>query len=180
MAGHQCGGGEGCCGGSKHGADGGCGCGGGCGGAVPPSDNNPLQVTIHPLEEAFLAKLAQTPFLPVAQFVLHSQNPTQDPHMSLEPVYLETGKETLEEVKKIGEVMLSLADKNIISLDYDRPLEGSDPNLFQASEAFAMLQKTVEEGKTEENFPYEPPVIFPGSVCLTALGDLVIEQLDFS
>ncbi len=174
---------NGCCGGSTH-ATGGCGgggCGGcGCGGGSAPSGENPLEIRISPLEETMLSKLSQCPFLPVAQFILKSSRPEEQPHMSLEPVYLETGTESLEQVKHYGQTLLELADKDVVSLDYSSPLEGSDYKLFQNSSAYALLVQTVEEGKKDPEFPYLPPEIVKGSLCLTALGELVIEQLDFS
>lgn len=174
---------SGCCGGSSHGT-GGCGgsCGGGCScsGAVPNSSENPLEVRISPLEETMLGKLSQCPFLPVAQFILKSTRPEEQPHMSLEPVFLETGAESLEQVKHFGQTLLELADKNIVSLDYSCPLEGSDYSIFQNSSAYALLMQTVEDGKQDPQFPYLPPEIVQGSLCLTALGELVIEQLDFT
>lgn len=181
MSEHQCGSGDSCCGGSSH-SSGGCGgCGGGCGGgAVPQNSENPLEVHISPAEEAFLAKLSQCPFLPVVQMVLRSNIPETQPHMSLEPVFLETGDEALEQVKLTGQTLLMLEDKNIISLDYTCPLEGSDYSLFQNSAAFALLVDTIEQGKSDPDFPYSPPEIVEGSVCLTAIGELVIDQLDFS
>ncbi len=173
MSEHGCGG---CCGGhdkgeSHHGCG---GCGGGCGGNA-----DPLQVHITPEEEKILEKLAQCPFLPVAQFLLKSSQSDHLTNLALSPVYLETGKETLPQIKEIGQILLDLEEKDLISLDFNSPLEGSDPRLFQDSDAYHLLEKTVEEGKATGEFLFDAPEIEFGSLCLTALGDLVIEQLDF-
>lgn len=173
-----------CCGGANH-AEGasscgsGC-CGGSCGGAsMPQNGENPLEVHINPSEESFLQKLAQCPFLPVAQYLLTSSQDDELGNMALSPVFLETGAESLEEIKALGDVMLSLEERSIISLDFDSPLQGTDETLFYKSSSFALLEKTVEEGKAQEDFLFDAPTIIFGSVCLTALGDLVVDQLDF-
>lgn len=173
MSEHGCGG---CCGGHDHTEEShGCGgCGGGCGG-----QSQPLEVHITPQEEAFLSKLAQCPFLPVAQFLLKSKQSDHLTNLALSPVYLETGKETLPQIKEIGQVILSLEDKDLLSLDFDQALEGSDPRLFQDSDAYHLLEKTVEEGKATGEFLFDLPLIEFGSIGLTPMGELVIEQLDF-
>lgn len=176
----------GCCGGHDdpnhvHGSCGG-GCSGcGCGGhnGLPESEKNPLEVHITPKEEEFLQKLAQTPFLPVAQYLLTSKESEHITNAALSPVFLETGKETVAEIKAVGHVLLDLEERSIISLDFDSPLEGTDESVFYDSDSFALLKETVEEGKAKEEFIFHAPSIQFGSVCLTALGDLIIDQLDF-
>ncbi len=165
---------SGCGGCGTHGPSG-CGgsCGGGCGGGIPQS-SNPLEVTISPPEEAFLQKLAQCPFLPVARFLFRAKNPEAQEHMSLEPVFLETGEEDFPLIKGNAHVILSLLQKNIVSVDYDSPLEGSDPAVY--TKALGILQDAVSQNGEE----FLPPELVQGSVCLTAVGDLVIEQLDFT
>lgn len=177
MADHQC------CGGANH-ADGASSCGGcggscGCSSGLPDNTENPLEVHISPNEERFLQKLAQCPFLPVAQYLLTSSQDDELGNMALSPVFLETGTETLDEIKAVGEVILGLEDRSIISLDFDAPLQGTDETLFYKSSSFALLEQTVEEGKAREDFLFDAPTIIFGSVCLTALGDLIVDQLDF-
>lgn len=172
-----------CCGGGchanqNHQASGCGGCGGGCGGASTGS-NSPLEVQISEKEEAFFQKLAQSPFLPVAKFLMKSVQPEELGDLELAPVFLESGAETLEEIKFRGHTLLQLEHKSLISIDYDSPLEGSDRNLYHNSDAFAQLQKTVNEGKSSGEFLFDGPSVILGSICLTALGDLVLEQLDF-
>ncbi|MFI3253240.1 MAG: hypothetical protein R3Y63_02705 [Eubacteriales bacterium] len=174
MSEHGCGGGcsshnSGGCGGcGSHGAG---GCGGGSG--IPDSDN-PLEVMITPQEEIFLQKLSQCPFLPVAQFLLRAKDPNEQGHMSLEPVFVETGDEDFSEIKRQAEVILILAQKNIVSVDFDAPLEGSDYSIFNNS--FQTLSNAVADSQEE----FYPPEMVCGSVCLTAVGDIVVEQLDFT
>lgn len=176
---------------------GGCGCGGGgcggncscasggecgsgcCGSALPAESKNPLEVEITDGEAMFLEKLAQCPFLPVAEFVVRNSESDDIGSLALSPVFLETGRETLDEIKEIGQIILGLEQKDIISLDFECALDGTDENLFFQSDAYHLLEKTVEEGKGEENFIFDHAAIEFGSVCLTAVGDLVVDQLDF-
>lgn len=166
-----------CCGGGCH--EGGTSDCSSCSCGLPTSDENPLEVHISPEEEQFLQKLAQCPFLPVAQFLLQSSQSDHLNNMALSPVFLETGTESLDEIHQLKNVLLALEDRNIISLDFDAPLQGTDEALFYNSTSFALLNQTVEEGKGQEGFLFDSTNIEFGSVCLTALGDLVVEQLDF-
>lgn len=178
---------SGCCGGSEEGHGGCCGssvsqgCGpcSACDNGLPPSDKNPLEVYISTEEEAFLGKLAQCPFLPVAQYLLTSSQSEHLTNLALSPVFLETGKETLDEIKGVGEIMLDLEERSIISLDFDAPLEGTDESLFYESFSFGLLKETVEEGRAREDFLFDAPTIVFGSVCLTALGDVIVDHLEF-
>ena len=87
-------------------------------------------------EIRMLLRLAQIPFLPIARKTDGE-----------EPVYLE---ETGEEY---GKILLCLEKKDLISLDYDKPLRG---------------------------FSYEAYTGFPvrGSMALTARGQVVVELLE--
>lgn len=168
---------EGCCGGSCSSSGSGCG---GCSGAdLPPSDKNPLEVHISPEEEQFLKKLAQSPFLPIVQYVMTSSKSEHLTNMALSPVFLETGSESLDEIKALGDIILDLEERSIISLDFDTPLEGTDESIYYNSVSFQLLKDAIEDGKKQTEFLFDAPSIVFGSVCFTALGDLIIDQLEF-
>ena len=67
-------------------------------------------------EMNFLKELGRIPFLPVARTL-----------GDLTPVYLEEGEERKEEFSLLLQI---LEKKNLISLDYDKPLKGMDEALY--------------------------------------------------
>ena len=67
-------------------------------------------------EMDFLKELGQVAFLPVARNL-----------GDLEPVYLEEGAEKREEY---GRLLQVLEKKNLISLDFDKPLKGFDESAY--------------------------------------------------
>ena len=79
---------------------------GGCGSMLALTDG----------EIAFLQKLGQIPFLPVARKA-----------DDMTPVYLEDSDHTREEYSLILQV---LETKGLISLDYDKPLKGVDMTAY--------------------------------------------------
>ena len=102
---------------------------GGCTGAL----------VLNPGEVEMLLKLAQIPFLPIARRM-------DDPS----PVYLEDTRYTPEEYSLI---LQCLEKKNLISLDFDKPLAGFDDTAYFA-------------------WPIR------GSMALTARGQQVVELLE--
>lgn len=106
-----------------------CGKCGGCGSAM----------VLAPEEIDMLRLLGQIPFLPVARRA-----------DSLTPVYLEDGELSPEEYSL---VLQCLEKRGLISLDYDRPIQG----------AYSLA--------------YDPYPI-KGSIALTAGGQQVLEILD--
>ena len=107
-------------------------CAGSCGGCA-------RELTLTLGEIAMLEKLAQIPFLPIARRM-------DDPS----PVYLEDTRYTPEEYSLI---LQCLEKKNLISLDFDKPLAGFDDTAYSA-------------------WPIR------GSMALTARGQQVVELLE--
>ena len=90
-------------------------------------------------EIEFLMELGQVAFLPVARKL-----------GDLEPVYLEAGEDKKEE---FGLLLQVLEKKNLISLDFDKPLKGFDGAAYAA-------------------YPIR------GSMALTERGQKVLELLE--
>lgn len=159
------------------------GCGDGCASCSIPElqgrAGDMQQVTVTPQEEEFLAKLAQTPYLPLAQFILTSSWDDDLINVALSPVYMEIRETTLEEIHAIAQVLHSLEEKNLISLDYGKPLKGYEPTLYYESVAFHLLEKTVEEGMDLPGALFDDAMVEMGSIALTPLGQVVVDQLDY-
>lgn len=107
------------------------GCGGcsGCSGALFLTE----------AEVQMLQQLGQIPFLPIARTAA-----------SASPIYLEQTQRPVEEYSRILE---ALEKKQLISLDFDRPLKGFDDRAYAA-------------------YPIR------GSMALTARGQRVLELLE--
>lgn len=105
-------------------------CAGGCGGCA-------RELTLTPQELAMLEKLAQIPFLPIARRIDDAS-----------PIYLEDDDLSREEYTLVLQL---LEKKNLITLDFDRPLKNHVPR---------------------------PDYPIHGSVALTARGQQVLELLE--
>lgn len=105
-----------------------CGSCGGCGASL----------TLSVPEVQFLEKLGQIPFLPVARKAY-----------DMLPVYLEDDAQPTEIYTR---VLVNLEAKGLISIDYDKPLQGMDMTAYAA-------------------YPVH------GSIALTAWGQQVLETV---
>ena len=89
-------------------------CNGNCGGCSGCA----RELVLTPQELAFLQKLAQVAFLPVARSMGDRT-----------PVYLEEGE---EEQAHYSLLLQCLEKKGLVSLDYDKPLSGFDDERYAA------------------------------------------------
>lgn len=97
------------------------------------------ELTLTPQEIEMLRTLGQIPFLPVAR-------KAED----MTPIYLEQTDYSAQEYSLILQV---LEKKNLISLDYDKPLQGFDMSAYKRYSVH-------------------------GSMALTARGQTVVEMLE--
>lgn len=126
-------------------------------------------------ERAFLMRLAQIPFLPLARFILVSSRSSHIQVTALAPVHLTASDQSLEQIRKTGTILLGLEHKGLISLDYDQPLQGCDYAEYRDSGAYRFLQESVREGCKKENFLFDQARLELGSIALTALGRRLVE-----
>lgn len=149
-----------------------------CGGCHCGHHQTEIEITEE--EMVFLTQLAQTPYLPLARFVLRSTKSSHLASVALAPVYLDQKTDMMEMVKSKGAVLESLAHKGVITLDYDEPLENGDYTAYSASELYAYFTETVAEGKAKgkDDFLFDTPSLELGSIALTDVGRQVIQLLD--
>ena len=127
-------------------------------------------------ELALMFELMETPFLPLCRFTMVKAGEEDTVRVTaLAPVYFNALDTTMEEAKQIGEALINLEEKGIITLDYDKPLDNYDYNEYKNSDLYKMLQETVAEGK--EGFLCDTAIIETGSMALTAKGRAVIEYM---
>lgn len=128
-------------------------------------------------EKSFLKVLAQTPFLPVTKFVMKSSKSEHLENIALAPVYLSSENDSLQTVKHIAAILHALEEKNIVSIDYDIPLENGDYGMYENSDVYTYFVETINEGKLRPEFLFDIPALESGSIALTAYGMYVIESL---
>ena len=129
-------------------------------------------------ELALMFELMETPFLPVCRFTMTKAGEEDTVRVTaLAPVYFNAVDTTMEEAKQIGEALLHLEEKGIITLDYDVKLENYDYVEYRNSDLYKEFKKTVAEGAGKEGFLCDTAVIDMGSMALTDKGRAVIEYL---
>lgn len=129
-------------------------------------------------EREFLMRLSQLPFLPLARFVMKSTKSEHMESVALSPVYLQDKNDSMETVKSLGVVLCALEDKNMLTLDYDMPLQNGDYSVYEESELYRLFCSTVQEGGKQGAFIFDLPVLELGSMALTALGQEALDCLE--
>lgn len=129
-------------------------------------------------EAEILMQLAQTPFLPLARFLLRSSKSGHLESVALAPVYINDKYDNMERVKTRAEALENLASQGLITLDYNEPLANGNYQDYLESELYIYFTQTVEQAKGKEGFLFDIPNIELGSIALTALGQAAIRQID--
>lgn len=181
---------SGCCGGGHHDHDhdhehgGGCGSSAceGCSCSTPRTgaEGNLREIAITYAQSDFLEKLSQSPYLPVARFTLITSASDDILSTALAPVYLEETTATMDQIKEMGRVIEQLAELELLTIDYESPLLKADYTVYEQSEAFDHLKATVDESAKSEDAVFNGCRIDVGTIALTQLGQVVIDQLSFS
>jgi hypothetical protein len=129
-------------------------------------------------EHMFLKALAQRSYLPLTRFVMTSSKSEDLESVALAPVYMTDPGDTMETVKKTGRTLTDMEDKGLITLDYDLPIQDETYSVYRDSGLYKDFCELVNEGKKNEAFLFDQPVLETGSIALTALGHAALESLD--
>lgn len=136
----------------------------------------PADLALTRPQAAFLARFAQTPYLPLARFLLRASREDELESVGLPAVFLEDGGD-LDVVKKTGALLEELAGLGLISLDYDIPLSNFDYAAYDSSPLYAQFRETVAQGAGRPGFLFDTPVLEKGSMALTDLGRATLDQV---
>ncbi|MEG0830207.1 MAG: hypothetical protein RSD88_06570 [Anaerovoracaceae bacterium] len=128
-------------------------------------------ITLNKEEVEMLLFFKENKYIPISEFVMAGSENDHIAFSALAPVYLMKSDDTMEDVKKVGTVLKSLEEKDIISLDYHIPLQGYDYSIHTDSKLFKYLIKTIEDGKDNPDFLCDKAEIELGSAALTPLGE---------
>jgi len=148
----------------------------GCGGCNCGHRQTEIQIVEEEIE--ILNQLAQTPYLPLASFVLKSTKSAHLESVALAPVYLNDRADSMETVKKTAAILKSLENKGLITLDYEEPLENGNYTDYADSPLYAYFKETVAQAKGQEEFLFDIPSLELGSIALTYLGQIAVKNWD--
>lgn len=121
-------------------------------------------------ERSLLMELAQTPFLPIVQFVRRESYFAPTEPLEPSPVYMHDGTEETAEVELISLALRRLASRGYITLDYDIPLSGCDYVMYQNS----LLRQRLSE--LNDGYTVLPK---KGSMALTLSGQEAADDPTF-
>lgn len=121
-------------------------------------------------ETDMLRVISRYSCLPVARFSLRSSKDDSLDMTALEPVTIEREDDSIQVVRERGNILLSLEDKGLITLDYDIPISGYDYAGYRESALFAQLEEAAKEGGDKPGFLFDLPVMEGGSMALTETG----------
>ncbi|MBO5274762.1 MAG: hypothetical protein J6I45_09125 [Clostridia bacterium] len=129
-------------------------------------------------EEAALLRLfASSPYLPAARFVMKSSKTSHARNIALAPVFLLSPEDDVKTASHTAELLNSLADKGLIEIDYQTPLDNADEHEIKDSPLYAYFVDTVREGAEKFNSVFDIAALELGSMGLTAIGRRAITQL---
>ncbi|QAT42349.1 hypothetical protein [Aminipila luticellarii] len=147
-----------------------------CGGCCCGHHETTIQLSEEEIE--ILTELAQTPYLPLAQFVLKSSQSSHLESVALAPVYLHDRNDSMDTVRRTADVLKALEAKGLLTLDYEEPLENGDYTDYSDSTLYAYFKETVMQAKGKENFLFDMADLELGSIALTHIGQIAVENLD--
>ena len=134
-----------------------------------------MEQEITTAEESLLREIDGRRRYPVVCFELRSSQEPALRSVALRNVHMETGRETMEEVKTRAALLQSLEEKGYIRLRYGLFVTvASDYAIYPASSLFAMLRELVEEGKQREGFLFDAAGINRGRAELTEAGRAIL------
>lgn len=147
-----------------------CGCGQPHTPIATPEGLSPLQVD-------FLMELRHRQCLPVACFALAKTDDDARHGVALAPVYLSAQSDSMEQVKQLGHELSLLEDMDLITLDYDIPLQNYSYEEYKTSALYTFFVKTVEEAAMRPDCTFDTPALELGSMALTQDGEEMVDKL---
>lgn len=136
-------------------------CGGGC------SCHKPLEITDLKQEEKDLLQLIKDKKeIPVVRFLATSSKEHSFVVSLLEPVYLISGDESMEEIKAKSEIFKKLWDNYFIEIEYEEEVEHLNYDVYENSASYKYFLETIEEAKSFPNFLGDTAVMEKGKAFI--------------
>ena len=137
----------------------------------------PTPEGLTPVQVDFLLALGQRQCLPVACFSFAKTDDAARYAVALAPVFLSTPADTMAQVKQLGDALAMLEDMNLLTLDYDIPLQQYGYTEYKTSDLYAYFVQTVNEAAAQPNATFDTPVLELGSMALTDAGQDMVDAL---
>lgn len=150
----------------------GCGCGDHDHGGGGPDYENGLSIA----ENNVLMALLDRGALPVARFALSSSREPSAYAVAMEPVYIASPSDSLDDIREYGQLFSGMEDKGLIDLDYKFPLPGYPYHEYHGSDAWRRFIETAAEAK-RRGFTFDTPRLELGGIALTELGQETIDKM---
>ena len=135
-----------------------------------PDGLSPVQVDV-------LLALRQRQCLPVACFTFSKAGDTMRHGVALAPVYLSAADNTMEQVKQLGRELSQLEAMDLLTLDYDIPLQNYPYEEYKTSSLYAYFVQTVAEAAARSDATFDTPGLDLGSMALTDAGEEMVDKI---
>lgn len=144
-----------------------------CRKAVPPQIPS-----LNTKEKAILGDLKIYHYLPLCRFIMSKKDEGSVRFIALAPVYLQDKMEDMASIKATAKALEALADKKIITLDYDIALKGYDYSYYETSQVYNELQAAVAAGSQKPGFLCDTAELEQGSIALTQYGQELLDYVE--
>lgn len=137
------------------------------------TDNHAAPIEVTENQKDFLHYLSHSHYLPVARFTVKDSREEDFASIALAPVFLCSATDDMKTVKETGAFLQRLEDLDLITLDYDIPLNGYGYEEYKSSSLYKYFCATVAEGASKSRFLGNTPVLELGSIALTEKGEQI-------
>ncbi|MFI3115572.1 MAG: hypothetical protein R3Y12_05480 [Clostridia bacterium] len=117
-------------------------------------------------ERDFMHHLSHIKYLPLASFITKSTKEHSFQMIALQPVFIRSITDTMEDVRECGEFLENLEQKGMLTLDYDIELSGYPYDEYKNSNLYAEFEKVVLEGAKNPNFLGDIATLQLGSIAI--------------
>lgn len=121
-------------------------------------------------QAAFLRQLFGYKSLPVARYVVKSTVEESFMSVALAPVFIRSVGDDMGTVKEAGTFLKTMAEADLITLDYDIPISDYPYDEYKNAALFAQFTETVLAGAKRAGFLGDTATQELGSIVLTDFG----------
>lgn len=137
----------------------------------------PVPENMTPIQVNFLLGLQQYQCLPVARFAYAKSNDALRYGVALEPVFISDVKDSMAQVKEIGQELRSLEEMGLLVIEYDMPIENYTYREYKEAELYAYFEKTMTEAGKMPNATFDLAKLELGSMVLSEEGAQFVQEL---
>lgn len=128
-------------------------------------------------QQNMLLGLYERKYLPLVRFTTGSSKDSALYAIALSPVYMGSKEDTLDDVKSLGAELKALESADLITLDYDIPLEKYSYDEYLSSSLYAYFLDTVKQNAKQEGSLFDTADMEQGSMALTQSGILRVQEM---